>query len=82
MAMMSRLARKKAQQQKLATKLHFLHTKRAYMLITDWDLFIGSIEDNIKNFIENVSPNYLKNWLQVWRDPSSLTAQKLPPHSP
>jgi hypothetical protein len=57
----------KAKRRRLASEFKHLHTKRPDVLHTDRDLFIGTTDDDVDNFIDSVTPKYIENWLQIWR---------------
>jgi hypothetical protein len=58
---------KRARHLRLANEVTFLHTKRTEVLMTDRNLFIGSNEDDVNNFLDHTSPKHIENWLQIWR---------------
>jgi hypothetical protein len=58
---------KQALHRRLAAKFIFLYQQRHEVLMTDRDLFIESNDnDNVITFLENTSPEYIANWLQIW----------------
>jgi hypothetical protein len=58
---------KLARHRHLANEVKFLHTQRTNVLMTDQDIFIGSNEDDVTNFLDNTTPKHIENWLQIWR---------------